>query len=47
MPVWGSYNRMTLEELEEELNDIAKQFNLSKRQVKQCIWLDLEEDNAR
>ena len=42
LPVWGSYNRMTLEEYEKELKDIAKQFNLSKRQVKQCIWLDSE-----
>ena len=24
--------------------ELMKQFNLSTRQVKQCIWLDLEED---
>ena len=47
LPVWGSYDCMTLEEYKEELNDIAKQFNLSKKQVKQCIWLDLEEENVK
>ena len=46
LPVWGSYDCFTLEEYKEELNNIAKQFNLSKRQVKQCIWLDLEEENV-
>ena len=47
LPVWGSYDHMSLEEYKEELNTIAKQFNLSKIQVKQCIWLDLEEENAK
>ena len=45
LPVWGSYDYKSLEELEEELKALKKQFNL--KTAKQCIWLDLEEDNAR
>jgi hypothetical protein len=45
LPVWGSCDYASLEELEEELKSLKKQFNL--KTVKQCIWLDLEEDNAR
>lgn len=44
LPVWGSCTYVSLEKLEEELKALMKQFNLSTRQVKQCIWLDLEED---
>ena len=44
MPVWGSCDYVSLEELEEELKALKKQFSLSKRQVKQCIWLDPEEE---
>ena len=44
LPVWGSCDYTSLEELEEELKALKKQFNL--KTVKQCIWLDLEEDNA-
>ena len=43
LPVWGSCDYTSLEELEEELKALKKQFNL--KTVKQCIWLDLEEDN--
>ena len=37
------YYTKHLEELKEELKALKKQFNL--KTVKQCIWLDLEEDN--
>lgn len=43
LPVWGSCTYTSLEELEEELKTLKKQFNL--KTVKQCIWLDLEEDD--
>ena len=42
LPVWGSCDYASLEELEEELKALKKQFNL--KTVKQCIWLDLEEE---
>ena len=45
LPVWGSLDYTSLEELKEELKALKKQFNL--KTFKQCIWLDSEEDNAR
>ena len=42
LSVWGSCGCASLEELEEELKALKKQFNL--KTIKQCIWLDLEEE---
>ena len=45
LPVWGSCDYQSIEELEEELKALKKQFNL--KTIKQCIWLDLEEEDAK